>query len=99
MLRRRWWRLFLSARMKQLTCRSSENHQPPCRLDSRQDPGRLAARWSLKMKQRTNPPLEILKLPRSDRKSTRLNSSHRTISYAVFCLKKKRTKGDYINDR
>src|SRR6266516_5268067 len=27
---------------------------------------------------------------RSDRKSTRLNSSHRTISYAVFCLKKKK---------
>src|SRR5207248_11708147 len=26
----------------------------------------------------------------TDRKSTRLNSSHRTISYAVFCLKKKR---------
>src|SRR5437773_8788201 len=26
-----------------------------------------------------------------DRKSTRLNSSHITISYAVFCLKKKRT--------
>src|SRR5437867_10113472 len=28
---------------------------------------------------------------RLDRKSTRLNSSHRTISYAVFCLKKKKT--------
>src|SRR5437867_8783946 len=28
-------------------------------------------------------------VPRGDRKSTRLNSSHRTISYAVFCLKKK----------
>src|SRR5207248_8829787 len=28
-------------------------------------------------------------LRRLDRKSTRLNSSHRTISYAVFCLKKK----------
>src|SRR5438094_1260221 len=28
---------------------------------------------------------------RVDRKSTRLNSSHRTISYAVFCLKKKKT--------
>src|SRR5207248_6065960 len=28
---------------------------------------------------------------RQDRKSTRLNSSHRTISYAVFCLKKKTT--------
>src|SRR5207248_10770203 len=27
--------------------------------------------------------------PTRDRKSTRLNSSHRTISYAVFCLKKK----------
>src|SRR5207248_7485687 len=27
-----------------------------------------------------------------DRKSTRLNSSHRTISYAVFCLKKKRER-------
>src|SRR3712207_6904960 len=26
---------------------------------------------------------------RQDRKSTRLNSSHATISYAVFCLKKK----------
>src|SRR5690606_41743899 len=28
--------------------------------------------------------------PRRDRKSTRLNSSHVKISYAVFCLKKKR---------
>src|SRR6266516_5858142 len=28
--------------------------------------------------------------PLGDRKSTRLNSSHRTISYAVFCLKKKK---------
>src|SRR3712207_7094796 len=27
----------------------------------------------------------------ADRKSTRLNSSHANISYAVFCLKKKRT--------
>src|SRR2546429_2822777 len=29
-----------------------------------------------------------------DRKSTRLNSSHGYISYAVFCLKKKKIKGD-----
>src|SRR3954463_16130147 len=29
---------------------------------------------------------------RSDRKSTRLNSSHTIISYAVFCLKKKKIK-------
>src|SRR3712207_8182839 len=31
-------------------------------------------------------------LRREDRKSTRLNSSHANISYAVFCLKKKRRK-------
>src|SRR5207248_3567674 len=31
----------------------------------------------------------ILVCTQPDRKSTRLNSSHRTISYAVFCLKKK----------
>src|SRR3712207_8531738 len=31
-------------------------------------------------------------LPRQDRKSTRLNSSHANISYAVFCLKKKNGK-------
>src|SRR3954467_6427974 len=31
---------------------------------------------------------------RSDRKSTRLNSSHTIISYAVFCLKKKKTSYD-----
>src|SRR3712207_9410244 len=30
--------------------------------------------------------------PCADRKSTRLNSSHANISYAVFCLKKKKTK-------
>src|SRR5438552_6235368 len=29
---------------------------------------------------------------RRDRKSTRLNSSHQIISYAVFCLKKKKKK-------
>src|SRR3712207_7423242 len=29
-----------------------------------------------------------------DRKSTRLNSSHANISYAVFCLKKKTNKGE-----
>src|SRR5437867_9836049 len=32
-----------------------------------------------------------------DRKSTRLNSSHRTISYAVFCLKKKIVTTIYKN--
>src|SRR5437879_8979840 len=32
----------------------------------------------------------------SDRKSTRLNSSHRCISYAVFCLKKKKQSRESI---
>src|SRR3712207_6891325 len=40
---------------------------------------------------RTPPQLELLqaRLAAQDRKSTRLNSSHANISYAVFCLKKK----------
>src|SRR5207302_8877404 len=37
----------------------------------------------------THPSLEAL-LAKTDRKSTRLNSSHVKISYAVFCLKKKK---------
>src|SRR5438094_10492421 len=39
---------------------------------------RLSERWSMPVRLRS--------------KSTRLNSSHRTISYAVFCLKKKKKK-------
>src|SRR5437870_8119575 len=39
----------------------------------------------------------ILRLKEVDRKSTRLNSSHVAISYAVFCLKKK--KKDTIDER
>src|SRR3712207_6912567 len=34
-------------------------------------------------------PMEVLFVASVDRKSTRLNSSHANISYAVFCLKKK----------
>src|SRR5438445_1255599 len=34
------------------------------------------------------------RLPRRDRKSTRLNSSHANISYAVFCLKKKKNSNE-----
>src|SRR5438309_5932034 len=42
---------------------------------------------------REAPPLR----PRDvDRKSTRLNSSHSSISYAVFCLKKKKLKNKMI---
>src|SRR3712207_7780120 len=34
---------------------------------------------------------------KKDRKSTRLNSSHANISYAVFCLKKKKRNRLYLN--
>src|SRR2546429_1943722 len=42
---------------------------------------------------RDDQPVELALVRRpQDRKSTRLNSSHGYISYAVFCLKKKKTK-------
>src|SRR5256885_12238173 len=46
---------------------------------SGRDPGRVAVERHLRCPE----------LPVRDRKSTRLNSSHLVISYAVFCLKKK----------
>src|SRR5437773_8740939 len=60
---------------------------------------RSKATWSTTCDQdssllsRTPNDAEIVRpLPQIDRKSTRLNSSHITISYAVFCLKKKKKK-------
>src|SRR3712207_8449736 len=51
--------------------------------DAASDATRLAhTRWTL---------AEHRPQRRRDRKSTRLNSSHANISYAVFCLKKKKT--------
>src|SRR5690606_41643103 len=41
-------------------------------------------------------PREAERLVNRDRKSTRLNSSHVKISYAVFCLKKKKKKENNI---
>src|SRR2546430_13540881 len=41
---------------------------------------------------RPSPPAAALLRNSLDRKSTRLNSSHSQISYAVFCLKKKKPK-------
>src|SRR5215216_1290224 len=40
-----------------------------------------------------------LHYPQGDRKSTRLNSSHQIISYAVFCLKKKKKKKNYSRNQ
>src|SRR5438876_8635458 len=45
-------------------------------------------------------PVSTTDAPRPpDRKSTRLNSSHPSISYAVFCLKKKKTNFTSARDR
>src|SRR5437763_4692448 len=53
------------------------------------NPDNLDLEWALgNALIRTSQTLDGLK---RDRKSTRLNSSHRCISYAVFCLKKKKT--------
>src|SRR5205085_11206985 len=41
--------------------------------------------------------LEQSRRPKTDRKSTRLNSSHSQISYAVFCLKKKKKINNHAN--
>src|SRR2546430_2879042 len=47
-----------------------------------------------KVWQRARQKLERDAKERADRKSTRLNSSHSQISYAVFCLKKKKNQND-----
>src|SRR5256886_5393009 len=41
-------------------------------------------------------PVSARSVRKEDRKSTRLNSSHSQISYAVFCLKKKNVAGNTI---
>src|SRR2546430_13040960 len=43
-----------------------------------------------------NPDIHLAEFRGQDRKSTRLNSSHSQISYAVFCLKKKSINHAYL---
>src|SRR5947207_4176040 len=52
----------------------------------------LAAEAGIKVAMGTDCPVAPHGWNLKDRKSTRLNSSHTVISYAVFCLKKKKTK-------
>src|SRR5207244_10584934 len=55
-------------------------------LDPLADPGETGASHAARSEARAEDSLL------RDRKSTRLNSSHQIISYAVFCLKKKKNK-------
>src|SRR5436305_3431334 len=71
------------------TRRSSDLHRRGgrCRLHvsgPRAHPGTHPAAFELRLRE-----LHVLEGGGIDRKSTRLNSSHVRISYAVFCLKKK----------
>src|SRR5207244_13412738 len=66
---------------------------PPCRNRSSPETGqRKSADRSARVKPETTLRARSSVSVVQDRKSTRLNSSHQIISYAVFCLKKKKKK-------
>src|SRR3712207_8770219 len=55
--------------------------------------------WRRTISSRLRSKAVLLRRPlRRDRKSTRLNSSHANISYAVFCLKKKKNRQNYQSE-
>src|SRR2546427_6915625 len=81
-----------------------EEHGTPCRLGRTlrrlQGARQHGQRQNLQPPQRAAIAADEAQRPvtlpaRPDRKSTRLNSSHSQISYAVFCLKKKKKTYDY----
>src|SRR2546430_12538169 len=67
--------------------RSHRSHRRPDPPDAEEQSGReeVVVIWVSRLLS-----CWVAELTWSDRKSTRLNSSHSQISYAVFCLKKKR---------
>src|SRR3712207_7228441 len=58
----------------------------------RGDPDREVKAWLKTLTDVNNKRAAFQDMAAEDRKSTRLNSSHANISYAVFCLKKKNTQ-------
>src|SRR2546421_8717618 len=69
--------------------RTAHNFQPQPRSRAAQQPSAPAAEQTAAQKYFTDIVLVNQDDIGEDRKSTRLNSSHDQISYAVFCLKKK----------
>src|SRR5256885_3280905 len=76
-------------------CSSDLVQRPQRRLGQRDhhlgaDLGRLHRQCLAAHRRGGSPRTDLVVLSSVDRKSTRLNSSHLVISYAVFCLKKKK---------
>src|SRR5438874_4165273 len=64
-----------------------------CSIENRQQGRRVVhQRGNLRSAKHAVKDLHVVNCAGKDRKSTRLNSSHVEISYAVFCLKKKKKK-------
>src|SRR5438034_3533614 len=84
--------LFRSGHRRAVANRSKEDHGPVQAQEGRCDHGRpvVGARGVAAHRQG--------RARGADRKSTRLNSSHTVISYAVFCLKKKKKKNKKKNE-
>src|SRR5436189_3109917 len=70
------------------TCGSSETGATPHSAVGVPSLSRAAQIWALQA--------QVCNRRSIDRKSTRLNSSHRCISYAVFCLKKKNKQHEAV---
>src|SRR5579864_9606257 len=78
---------------RQLARDAPETHEPPASQAAAepQSPPAVAAEPQQPAPAAAEPqPAPAAAAPPPDRKSTRLNSSHMSISYAVFCLKKKK---------
>src|SRR5438270_8640150 len=77
--------LFRSQSPVRVCCRSPRGAAHRDKRVRRPDPGEAREPGGRRCRRHSGP------APHRDRKSTRLNSSHSQISYAVFCLKKKNT--------
>src|SRR2546430_12384221 len=80
--------LFRSALATKLGCNVTVAGRGPERLKTAR---RLGAQQVIEVARQADLPAAAPPEDQLDRKSTRLNSSHSQISYAVFCLKKKHT--------
>src|SRR5258707_6963705 len=83
----------LSARAASLKARSRQRPERALRAQSEREQRTVGSRGRVELDRhrKTSVGESDRALLALDRKSTRLNSSHANISYAVFCLKKKQT--------